>query len=100
MTPTSAKRTGSPSTIITNCLPRRVADVSSVVAAPLKTFLQLTTIIRVARFVDYSARHVTRRWAGSGTVPTDSIRRQAISEIHRHEAYWGAPYTRHEATPE
>ena len=72
----------------TNCMPRRVECAGSVVAELVKDISQLTTITKLARFVDYSVQHVTKRWGNSETTLPDSIRQHAISELHRHAQYW------------
>ena len=72
----------------TNCTPRRVEPAGFVVAELVKDISQLTMITKLVRFVDYSVRHVTRRWESFGTTLPDSIRQHTISELSRHAEYW------------
>ena len=83
----SKKHTVSPSTIITNCLPRRVEPAGSVVGELAKDIWRLTMTTKPGRFVAFCVQHATRHWGSSETTLDGLMRQHLISELSRHERY-------------
>lgn len=66
----------------------KMEPAGSVTVELLTNISQLTTIIRLAKYVDSYAPRAIKRWASLGTTPSASLRQQLISSYRQHEKYW------------